>query len=311
MSNLERLDAQRLGRRAAMDLTDFLAQPMPSRDWIVEPLIQVRDAAMVHAWRGIGKSRFGHGVGVAVAAGGQFLRYTCPKPRGVLLVDGELPREQLQEMLAQQVAAADAEPVAPFLVLASDMLEDGLPSLASEEGQALIDENLSGGDVELVIFDSISTLCRGDAGENEAESWSAIQSYLLSLRRRGLSSLWVHHDGKGGSQRGTSAREDVLSQVVQLRRPSNYRPSEGCRFEVHVVKARGVYGEAADPFEATFGLSFNGEPVWSWRTSASALRSMVKELADDGLSQREIARELGLSKSTVNRHMKSIEGDES
>ena len=75
------------------------------------------------------------------------------------------------------------------------------------------------------------------------------------LRRRGISVLIVHHAGKGGQQRGTSRREDVLDTSISLRHPADYSPVEGARFEVHLEKARGVHGDAAKPFEAQFGNS--------------------------------------------------------
>jgi Protein of unknown function (DUF3489) len=62
------------------------------------------------------------------------------------------------------------------------------------------------------------------------------------LRRRGISVLIVHHAGKGGQQRGTTRREDVLDTSISLRHPADYSPVEGARFEIHLEKARGVRG---------------------------------------------------------------------
>ena len=76
-----------------------------------------------------------------------------------------------------------------------------------------------------------------DPGTNETRA-SRLQcrvrlTGLSMLRRRGVSVLIVHHAGKGGEQRGTSRREDVLDTSISLRRPSDYLPTEGARFEVH------------------------------------------------------------------------------
>jgi hypothetical protein len=70
------------------------------------------------------------------------------------------------------------------------------------------------------------------------------------LRRRGISVLLIYHAGKGGDQRGTSRREDVLDTSISLRRPTDYVAREGARFEVHIEKGRGIQGEATKPFEA-------------------------------------------------------------
>ena len=68
--------------------------------------------------------------------------------------------------------------------------------------------------------------------------------------RRTVAVLLVHHAGVNGRQRGTSRREDALDTVIALRRPADYSPEQGARFEVHIEKARTFAGEGALPFEA-------------------------------------------------------------
>ena len=63
-------------------------------------------------------------------------------------------------------------------------------------------------DVDMVVLDNIATLCR-TGKENESQSWQTMQAWLLELRRRGMTVLLIHHAGKSGDQRGTSAREDI------------------------------------------------------------------------------------------------------
>jgi hypothetical protein len=285
-----------------VELGDLLAADYPPREWLLKDLFQVRDLGMVHAFRGVGKSRFVHGLAVAVASGGGFLRYRAPQPRGVLLVDGELPREDLQKMLAQAVAASDRTPTKPLRVLSADLSGAPLRSLATEAGRRQVGAYLDG--ISLVILDSISTLCPGSGPENDAESWEEMQVWLLDLRRCGITVLLVHHDGKGGNQRGTSKREDVLSQVVQLRRPKEYRSSEGARFEVHLTKSRGVIGDAAEPFETQLVAGPDGAVTWTWRPLEDVVATQALALADEGLSQRDIAQELGIGLGTVNRALR-------
>jgi hypothetical protein len=47
-----------------------------------------------------------------------------------------------------------------------------------------------------------------------------------------------HKCGEETNERGTSRREDALDTVIALRRPADYSPEEGARFEVHIEKAR-------------------------------------------------------------------------
>ena len=159
-------------------------------------------------------------------------------------------------------------------------------------------------DTELLVLDSISTLCPGVGPENDADPWEPMQSWLLELRRRGVATLLVHHDGKGGSQRGTSKREDVLSQVVQLKRPSDYRPREGARFELHYTKSRGLVGDAVDPLDVSLTTGEDGSLVWTFKPLEDVVGIKARQLADEGLPQRQIASELGIGLGTVNRALK-------
>jgi putative DNA primase/helicase len=161
------------------------------------------------------------------------------------------------------------------------------------------------GSIDLLIIDNLSSLT-AVIRDNDAESWGPIQEWLLRLRRRGLSVLIVHHAGKGGQQRGTSRREDVLDTSISLRRPTDYSPTEGARFEVHLEKARGVHGDAAKPFEAKLEVR-GGAAVWTTRELEDANRARVQALLDDGLTVREIADETGIPNSSVHRIKKAID----
>ena len=122
-------------------------------------------------------------------------------------------------------------------------------------------------DADLVIVDNLSTLCRG-LKENEADSWTPVQNWCLSLRRAAKSVLLIHHGGKSGAQRGTSRKEDVLDTVVSLRKPPDHQADQGARFEIHFEKSRGFYGPEAAPFEAWL----KGDQ-WKCRTSSPAMTS--------------------------------------
>ena len=162
--------------------------------------------------------------------------------------------------------------------------------------------------VELLILDNLSSLT-AVLRDNDAESWEPIQSWLLRLRRRGISVLIIHHAGKGGDQRGTSRREDVLDTSISLRRPSDYVPTQGARFEVHIEKGRAIHGDAAKPFEAQLVRDTGGVPCWTTKTIEDSQKARVAALLDDDLSVRDIAEDTGIPKSTVHRLKKQIEAE--
>jgi hypothetical protein len=52
-------------------------------------------------------------------------------------------------------------------------------------------------------------------------------------------------------------------QRIALRRPADYLPTEGARFEVHLEKARGAPSEAMEPFEAMMHAGEHGGITWT------------------------------------------------
>ena len=155
-------------------------------------------------------------------------------------------------------------------------------------------------DTKLVILDNISTLFRSGV-ENDAESWAPVQAWVLHLRRRGISSMFVHHAGKGGEQRGTSRREDVLDTVIRLKRPADYSTSDGARFEVHFDKARSLSGNEIYAIEAKLE-TLDGVASWTTKALDDCLTESVAACLNEGLTVRDAAKELGIGKSSVSRH---------
>lgn len=295
-------------RLRPLNLESFLSLAIKPREMILNPIIPEKGLAMLYASRGTGKTHVVLGIAYAVATGTKFLRWNAPKPRRVLLIDGEMPAAALQERFASIVASASNTQFDPdnIGILAGDLIEEGgVGNLASAEVQAELDPWLDGAD--LLIADNLSSLT-AVIRDNDAESWGPIQDWLLRLRRRGMSGLIVHHAGKGGQQRGTSRREDVLDTSISLRRPEDYTPAEGARFEVHFEKHRGFFGEDAAPFEAKLEVRDN-VAIWTMRDIEDVNLARVKALLDDDLSVRDIADETGISKATVQRLKKRIEAE--
>lgn len=292
----------------ALSLKEFLALKIPPREFLLQPWLREKDISELYGWRGSGKSWVGFGIACAVASGGRFLRWTAPAPRGVLYLDGENSARDLQERLlatSESCEGNEGELLERLRIFASDTLDTGLPNLYEPEGRSLVEENLEG--VSLVILDNLSTLFRGGQ-ENDAESWHGIQDWLMALKRRGLSVLFLHHAGKGGAQRGTSKREDILDSVIALKRPEDYDPTEGARFELHFEKSRGIHGASVQPFEARVRQETGGRAIWTTRDLESAKRDRIVALDEEGLTQAEIARELGINQSTVSRILARAKG---
>ena len=155
-------------------------------------------------------------------------------------------------------------------------------------------------DVDLLILDNLSTLCT-TGSEIASDAWVPTQNWLLQLRRRGVAVLLIHHAGTNERQRGTSRREDALDTVIALRRPDDYSPEQGARFEVHFEKLRNrVDSAGAIPFEVGIETITAGRG-WCSRDLTPPMLKRATELFAEGVTVREVATTLRISKSEAGR----------
>lgn len=237
----------------SIDFDSFINLELPPIEYIIHPIIPVGGLCLLHAAPGVGKTHVTSNIAYRVSRGGSFLDWTVTVPRGVLYVDGEMTKELLVPRL-RAIKENDYNPSnlapQPFKILNSQLQPPNviMPDIASIEGQAMI-EKLITPDIKLVVLDNLSCLIRsGD--ENESTSWHTVNEWLLSLRRRGIAALVIHHQGKDGTQRGTSKKEDAMDTVIALEALDDKDPTLGCAFKVKFTKHRGFYGKDALPFEA-------------------------------------------------------------
>ena len=293
----------------ALNIQQLLEYQFLPREYLLEPILPTQGLAMLYAQRGIGKTHVALNIAFVVACGGSlFGKWSADQSKRVLYIDGEMPGVSLQERLSQIIAAAPDSHFDPnnLILLTNDLQEFGLPDLGTVEGQIAIKSFTENAD--LIILDNISTLCRAGA-ENKADDWMVVQQWALRMRAQGRSVLFIHHAGKGGAQRGTSKREDILDTVITLKRPIDYEPSQGAKFEVHFEKARGIKGEAVTPFVAELS-THQGQYTWLLQSLEQSTFEKVVQLSKDGLNPTEMAKELDIHKSSVSRHLKNAKKGE-
>ena len=291
----------------SLDMGEFLSMSIPERGLLLSPVLPVQGIGILYAPRGIGKTFVALSVAVAVASGGAVFDWRAPTPKRTLYVDGEMPATAMQSRLAALIGGMAVPPHAlkNLTLITPDLQPCPMPDLSTMSGQMALEPYLK--DVDMVVLDNIATLCR-TGKENEAQSWQVMQSWLLDLRRRGITVLLIHHAGKSGDQRGTSAREDIMDTVISLRRPREYSMAEGARFEVHLTKARSVLGDDAKPFEANLVTEGNALH-WQIKGLEDVELEELKRLLSEGYSIRDCAEEMGKSKGAIQRLKRKLEGE--
>ena len=264
----------------------LMATDLPEREVILGPILARKSLVLLYGPRGLGKTFVALGIAWAAASGGSFLKWRAGEPRRVLYVDGEMAAVDMKRRLAM---LGDA-PASLDLILA-DLHADCLPDLGDQRGQEALVRSWNR--PELIVLDNLASLVGFRTGSHDR--WLPMQRFLMILRRAGAAVLVVHPANKKGAQRGTSRREDVLDTVIAIRRPADYEPGQGARFELHFEKARGLLGEAVDPIEARLETDTAGQAQWSWRPAQQSELDRAVALLKSGLNPSQVSRELGIS----------------
>jgi hypothetical protein len=278
-------------------MNDLVNMDIKPQKKLLMPWLTEQSLSMIYAGRGVGKTYFSLNCAYALATGRDFLRYDATEPVSVMYLDGEMQAPLMISRL-KQIAGKDSLD-APIHFITPDLQGDrGVPDLASIEGQDEIDEMIEKVNAKVIFVDNLSTLCR-TGRENEGESWIPVQNWLIKHRSQGRSVVVVDHANKEGGVRGSSRKEDVLDNVLCLKRPDDFDESkDGAKFEVHFTKARSLFGKDIKPIVASLENQDTG--TWSWKFLASK-QELAREYKNQGMSQVDIAKILDVNKSTVSR----------
>jgi putative DNA primase/helicase len=288
----------------ALTMGEVMALKLKPREFLMEPWLTTSSLVMTHAQRGTAKTRLMMSVAHAVATGSPLLNWKPRRPARVVYFDGELPATLIQQRLKLlQPETDNLRIVSRDILLHSTGIT--LPDLATEEGRDFFDQIIVREKAELIIFDSLSTLVRSGV-ENDAESWAPIQDWAMEHRFRGRSIIFVHHQGKNGSPRGSSKREDVLDTVIAMRGRSDLSNDNDEVFELQFTKAREFFGADKRPLLLRHSTA-NGIADWSYEVKRNENEDLIIKLHNEGLSQREIAKKINCHQSHVSRVLTKYE----
>ena len=126
-------------------------------------------------------------------------------------------------------------------------------------------------------------------------------SFLAFQQRMGRAVVLVHHANREGALRGTSRRIDAMDVVIALRRPHDWQPADGARFELRLEKTRHQSGAGLAPVEAQLRTGPDGRAKWQWHRGGSAALRRAAPLLQQGMSAEAVGKAIGVSPRTAYR----------
>ena len=266
-------------------------------DWFCES-----DLGFVFAPRGLGKTWFALGLGVAIACKTEFGPWKVHDHAPVLYVDGEMPCQSLEERIAglcgdDELTVLNHESLfhltGRVVNLTDPKVQQAITRLCLEKG------------FKVLILDNLSCLFSG-MKENDADSWETVLPWLLELRRNRIAAVIVAHSGRSGqNMRGTSRREDAAFFVIRLDEVADKGAvlKEGAKFISRFTKDRNSQSEQP-AYEWKFQTGQDGKTIITTK-EADGLAVLIEWVKDGLTTPTEIGKEMGLSTGQVSKMAKS------
>jgi putative DNA primase/helicase len=218
---------------------DLIKLDVPIRKIILAPWLYEGAIILVYAWRGFGKTWLMISIVDSISRGENFGPWVTQNPVPTLYLDGEMALCDIQERF--RLLSRGKGPRKTQLIIYNDDRANSLgfprANLLDQIWRERFKKFLTTTGIKLLVLDNIASLAAG-IDENSKQSWDPVNQWLLDLRFAGITTVLLHHSGKGGDQRGTSAREDNLDVSIMLRHPPDYLEGDGARFIVDFKKAR-------------------------------------------------------------------------
>ena len=303
-------ETQEPKRVRAVQLGQMLKMEFAPDIQLLGQLIFAKTIGMIAGPRGGGKSLLSMLMSYAVAGGKELAPWGNGSGMPVAYFDGEMRAISFQSRLrllhARNEAPGSMRNVQKSLhIISRDFAKDVIGYIDQVEGQRRID-TLIPDEVKLIVIDNLSAWTSG--GREDGGSWATIKAWLIEKRLQGKSVLLVHHTGKNGKQRGSSAHEDLLDFSILLSPLPSNEGQQDTRFTVEHTKLRDHIPRLKSRYEFTIytedeKLFFESMPA-GMRVSEHAKEMLAMHLKSIPMSV--IAEKYQVNKSTVSRAIQKL-----
>lgn len=285
-------------------------------DCLLEPIFPRAGVASLVGSSDSGKSTLLRGLAMAVATGQSiYLNFRLNAlHRSAIYVSTEDDQNSIASLLKRQNTELQ-HPAEAY---------EGLRFVFDTENLVTrLDSMLTDRPADLVVIDAFADLYTGGLNENN-QVRGFLQLYHTLAQKHNCLVLFLHHTGKRTETLNPSKHNAIGSQgfeakmrlMIELRRD----PRQGCEHLRHLCIVKGNYLPPTfknSSFELLFTEHLNYIPTGN-RVPFSALRErteedealkaqmlQVQELLEAGVSKTQIAKQLGIPRTTLNNRINS------
>lgn len=290
-------------------LTAFQGLTYPPINPILGPWAS-QQINLVFAPSGAGKTMFGLSLAYAMAEGQDFLGWEFHgEPRTVLYIDGEMAARMMQERFGS--LTSDRLHIANVPGWWVDQGGDAI-NLASEAGQDVLNVWVEALGADVIILDNFMSLAwRDGVSYSSDEIWTPFKRWCTAERARDKCVIMVDHANIKGGVFGTKTKLNVMDLVAEMEPLGDEMPVDdltiqGSWVRFKFTKTRGY----SDSLEIVNSRDVQIGPVgstWNTRDPGDALTEQIKALRKDSMSIRDIAAELNVSYSKVQRAWRRVQ----
>lgn len=189
--------------KVPLTLDQWTKREIQPRDRLLGDLLSTTSRAILSADTGLGKTNFSLALAFHMSAGRDFCHWKAHRPARILFIDGEMPRELMQERLSDAERRLGERPKSLFCLSREDV-EDMPPlDVADRDGNMIGQQYIEHliaylGWIDFIIFDNLGCLTVGDLAN--PESWLPMVPYMRHLSKQRIGQLWINHTGHDKSR---------------------------------------------------------------------------------------------------------------
>ena len=291
---------------------DLVEIELPDSKTFLNPWIAEETITLVSGERGLGKTWFGLGIAVALSMGDkEFCGWKIDNPARCLYVDGEMSLRSFQKRLISLDYNEQRAKTPLFIYSSAYLLKNrkAAINLTKPEDRDMITSFCLDDQIDVMFLDNLSSLCPG-IDENVKQQYDPINQWLLSLRFIKMAVVLIHHTGKSGTQRGTSAREDNIDNSILITR-SRGRASLEPTFDVIFTKNRCDSEDLPKlKKRRTSVFAADGKTFITCELANTDEQIKVRQLFEAKVPTDEIAETVGISRRYVQKIIKKLRENE-